>query len=223
MLEKSKTDKVLGEQIQGLLEGIGLHTPAVYRQNPLTDGEKISYIEDQIRKILDVLGFDLNDDSMRDTPERVAKMMVLEQFWGMATENFPKMTTFEKKRCEYDQMVLERDIPFVSQCAHHLQAIIGKATIAYIPNGRIVGLSKLNRLVEYFSRRPQTQETLTEQIQKSLQYVLETDNVAVSLTATHNCVACRGVGHFGCSTTTNAFGGAFLATPVVREELLKFL
>lgn len=224
MLEKDKTDAVLGQQIQGLLESIGLQTPTVHRaaSGSLTTAEKISVIEDHMRKILDILDFDLGDDSMKDTPKRVAKMMVNEQFWGLSPKNFPKMMTVENKM-GYDQMVMERDIPIVSQCEHHLQGIIGKATIAYIPDRKVLGLSKLNRVAEYFAHRPQVQERLTQQIQKALQYILETENVAVSVTATHNCVACRGVGHTGCSTTTNAFGGAFLSEPVVREELLKFL
>lgn len=220
MLDKNKTDKVLGEQIAGLLNSIGLQTPSTYKH--LNENEKIEVVEKHMREILDVLGFDLTDDSMQDTPRRVAKMMVLEQFWGLSSANFPKMMAVENKM-GYDQMVMERDIPIISQCEHHLQGIIGKATIAYIPDQKVLGLSKLNRVAEYFSRRPQVQERLTQQIQKALQYILETNDVAVSITATHNCVACRGIGHVGCSTTTNAFGGKFLSMPVVREELLKFL
>ena len=224
MLEKEKTDAVLGEQIQGLLESIGLQTPTVHRaaSGSLTTAEKISVIEDHMRKILDILDFDLGDDSMKDTPKRVAKMMVNEQFWGLSPKNFPKMTTFPNTQ-GLNSMVMERGIPFSSNCAHHLVSIRGKAAVAYIPDGCYLGLSKLNRLVEYFSRRPQTQEQMTEQIQKSLCYILQTENVAVSVTAVHHCVACRGIQHDGCDTVTNAFGGVFLQSCGAREEFLHFV
>lgn len=223
MLEKKKTDPKLGKEVQDMLVSIGLQTPTKETPFPRPhDLQKIDTIELHMKAILDAIGFDLNDDSMCDTPRRVAKMFVLEKFWGLDPDNFPKVMTIENKM-GYDQMVLERDIPVISSCEHHLEAIMGKATVAYIPNKLVIGLSKLNRIVEYFARRPQVQERLTQQIQKTLQYVLQTENVAVSLSCEHNCVQCRGVGHIGSSTTTNAFGGVFLERGKVRDELLHFL
>lgn len=223
MLDKKKTDPQLGEEVQAVLTSLGLQTPTKEAEFPTQhEASKIDVIEEHMRAILHTIGFDLSDDSMAETPRRVAKMFVNEKFWGLDPANFPKIMVVENK-FKYDQMIIERDIPVVSCCEHHLEVIVGKATVAYIPKERVAGLSKLNRVVEYFSRRPQVQERLTQQIQKTLQYVLDTEDVAVSILASHNCVACRGVQHVGCDTVTNAFGGAFLDVDKARAEFLHFV
>lgn len=220
MLDKAKTDPALGKQIQDHLKKLNMHTPSVI---PALSGvEKVDLAEKLMTEVLRCVGFDLTDDSMKETPRRVAKLLVNEKFWGLYPENFPKIMTIENKM-GYNQMLLERDIPVMSCCEHHLEAIIGKATVAYIPKDKVIGLSKLNRVVEYFSRRPQVQERLTQQILNSLQFILNTENVACSITALHQCVQCRGISHIGCSTTTNCFGGVFLEDASAREELLKFI
>ena len=220
MLEPDKTEAGLGAVINSLLREKNIHTPS--KLPNLSDNERIAVVEMHMKEILEVLGFDLTDDSMAETPKRYAKMMVLEKFWGLKPTNFPKIMTIENKM-GYDNMLIEKDIPVISSCEHHLEAIMGKASVAYIPANKVIGLSKLNRVVEYFSHRPQVQERLTQQILTSLQYILGTENVAVSISATHNCVQCRGVGHIGSSTTTNCFGGVFLEDGKARNELLKFL
>jgi GTP cyclohydrolase I len=170
---------------------------------------------------MDILGLDLTDDSLRGTPKRVAKMYVKEIFNGLNPANKPKMALFENKY-KYNEMLVEKNISFYSNCEHHFVPIMGKAHIAYISNGAVVGLSKLNRLVDYFAKRPQVQERLTMQIAKELQKDLGTDDVAVLIDAKHLCVASRGVEDDTSSTVTAFYGGKF-KDEKVREEFLRYL
>jgi GTP cyclohydrolase I len=186
-----------------------------------SDDEKIAAIEERFAEIMDILGLDLTDDSLRGTPKRVAKMYVKEIFNGLNPANKPKMALFENKY-KYNEMLVEKNISFYSNCEHHFVPIMGKAHIAYISNGTVVGLSKLNRLVDYFAKRPQVQERLTMQIAKELQKDLGTDDVAVLIDAKHLCVASRGVEDDTSSTVTAFYGGKF-KDEKVREEFLRYL
>ena len=163
------------------------------------------------------LGLDLSDDSLIETPKRVAKMYVNEIFWGLDFEAFPKCTTVDNKM-KYDEMVVERNINVQSNCEHHFVVIDGLATVAYVPKQKVLGLSKINRVVEYFSKRPQIQERLTEQIFHALQFILETEDVAVMIDAQHFCVKSRGVEDAGSSTITSKLGGGFKSDPAARAE-----
>ena len=186
-----------------------------------SEDEKIAAIEEKFAEIMDILGLDLTDDSLRGTPKRVAKMYVKEIFNGLNPSNKPKMALFENKY-KYNEMLVEKNISFYSNCEHHFVPIMGKAHIAYISNGTVVGLSKLNRLVDYFAKRPQVQERLTMQIAKELQKDLGTDDVAVLIDAKHLCVASRGVEDDTSSTVTAFYGGKF-KDEKVREEFLSYL
>jgi GTP cyclohydrolase I len=186
-----------------------------------SEDEKIAAIEERFAEIMDILGLDLTDDSLRGTPKRVAKMYVKEIFNGLNPANKPKMALFENKY-KYNEMLVEKNISFYSNCEHHFVPIMGKAHIAYISNGTVVGLSKLNRLVDYFAKRPQVQERLTMQIAKELQKDLGTDDVAVLIDAKHLCVASRGVEDDTSSTVTAFYGGKF-KDEKVREEFLRYL
>lgn len=185
-----------------------------------TDEEKIEIITRHFVEIMKVLGMDLKNDSLQDTPRRIAKMYVNEIFSGLSAEHFPKMTVIDNEM-QYDQMVLIQDIQVLSVCEHHFQTIDGFATVAYIPNKKVIGLSKINRVVRFFSRRPQVQERLTKQIADCLQYVLDTDHVAVHLNAKHYCVIARGVQDANSSTSTSDLRGHFKTKPETREEFLK--
>jgi GTP cyclohydrolase I len=187
----------------------------------LTPSERIRLIEYHFRKIMVALGLDLTDDSLKNTPLRVAKMYVNETFSGLNPLNEPSITLFENKY-KYGEMVLERNIPVYSCCEHHFVPIIGKAHVAYISNGKIVGLSKLNRIVQYFSKRPQVQERLTMDIADYLKKVIGTEDVAVVINAEHLCVASRGVQDAGCSTITSSYHGQFLNAER-RNEFNSFL
>lgn len=187
----------------------------------LTPSEQIRVIEYHFRKIMLALGLDLTDDSLKNTPQRVAKMYVNEAFSGLNPLNEPSITLFENKY-KYREMVLERNIPVYSYCEHHFVPIIGKAHVAYISNGKIAGLSKLNRIVQYFSKRPQVQERLTMDIAEYLKSVLDTEDVAVVINAEHLCVASRGVRDAGCTTITSSYHGQFL-DPQKRNEFNSFL
>ncbi len=186
-----------------------------------SEDEKIAAIEERFAETMDILGLDLTDDSLRGTPKRVAKMYVKEIFNGLNPANKPKMALFENKY-KYNEMLVEKNISFYSNCEHHFVPIMGKAHIAYISNGTVVGLSKLNRLVDYFAKRPQVQERLTMQIAKELQKDLGTDDVAVLIDAKHLCVASRGVEDDTSSTVTAFYGGKF-KDEKVREEFLRYL
>ncbi|MFY7900984.1 MAG: GTP cyclohydrolase I FolE [Chitinophagaceae bacterium] len=187
----------------------------------LSDEEKIQNIEEHFRSIMNILGLDLTDDSLKGTPHRVAKMYVKEIFQGLNPENMPKMALFENKY-KYNEMLVEKNISFYSNCEHHFVPIMGKAHIAYISNGKVIGLSKLNRLVEYFAKRPQVQERLTMQIGKKLQEVLETENVAIVIDAKHLCVSSRGVEDESSSTVTAFYGGSF-QTEEKKNEFLRYI
>ena len=186
-----------------------------------SEDDKIAAVEEKFAEIMDILGLDLTDDSLRGTPKRVAKMYVKEIFNGLNPANKPKMALFENKY-KYNEMLVEKNISFYSNCEHHFVPIMGKAHIAYISNGTVVGLSKLNRLVDYFAKRPQVQERLTMQIAKELQKDLGTDDVAVLIDAKHLCVASRGVEDDTSSTVTAFYGGKF-KDEKVREEFLRYL
>lgn len=187
----------------------------------LSDTEKINAIEHHFEAIMDILGLDLTDDSLSGTPHRVAKMYVKEIFQGLNPANKPKVALFDNKY-RYNEMLVEKNISFYSNCEHHFVPIIGRAHVAYISNGKVIGLSKLNRLVEYYAKRPQVQERLTMQIAKELQQVLHTENVAVVIDAKHLCVASRGVEDDTSSTVTAFYGGTF-QNEQTKNEFLRYL
>jgi len=173
--------------------------------------EKVMLIEKKFREIMLILGMDLSDDSLKETPLRVAKMYVNELFGGLLPENEPAITLFDNKY-QYSEMLIEKNIPVYSCCEHHFVPITGKAHIGYISSGKIIGLSKLNRVVNYFSRRPQVQERLTVQVADYLKNALGTENVAVVINAEHMCIAARGIKDAGCTTYTGSYNGVFLDT-----------
>lgn len=185
----------------------------------LTAAQKKEKIRDHMREILTVLGLDLDDDSLRDTPTRIAKMYVDEVFSGLDYAHFPSITIIDNKMgC--DEMVTVKAITLTSTCEHHLITIDGKCTVAYLPKDKIIGLSKINRIVRFFAQRPQVQERLTRQVLVALQVLLETDNVAVHINATHYCVKARGVMDSSSKTTTTALGGIFKKNAATRAEFL---
>jgi GTP cyclohydrolase I len=195
----------------------GLETPLV--DSGLSAEEKRARIQAHFTEIMKVLGLDLQDDSLMDTPRRIAKMYVNEIFAGLDYHNFPKITAVENKmRC--DEMIRVSDINVSSTCEHHFITIDGTATVAYIPKDKVIGLSKINRIVAFFAQRPQIQERLTEQVLLALQTLLETDDVAVSINAVHYCVKARGVMDVNSATTTTALGGGFKTRPETRKEFL---
>ena len=212
---KTKTDPELGQKVHEHLVKMGVETPTI--PNILDRKGKIEVIEAHFAQIMRTLGLDLDDDSLCDTPKRVAKMYVNEIFWGLDYEAFPKCTAVDNKM-KYNEMVCERNINVQSNCEHHFVVIDGLATVAYVPNQKVLGLSKINRIVEYFSKRPQIQERLTEQIFHALQYILETEDVAVMIDAQHYCVKSRGVEDTGSSTVTSKLGGGFKSDPAARAE-----
>jgi GTP cyclohydrolase IA len=182
---------------------------------------KIRMISNHFEQILLLLGLDLNNDSLKGTPDRVAKMYVREMFSGLNPDNKPRITLFDNDYA-YNEMLVERNIPVYSCCEHHLVPIIGKAHVAYYSSGKVIGLSKINRLVRYYCKRPQVQERLTEQIAAALKEALHTEDVAVVIDAAHLCVASRGVGDTGCTTVTSHYSGKF-KTEEVKREFLSFL
>lgn len=184
----------------------------------MSDEEKKAKIEYHFRQIMETLGLDLNDDSLKGTPKRVAKMYVDEIFSGLNPANKPSVALFDNKY-QYKGMLVEKDIAFYSNCEHHFVPIMGKAHVAYISNGQVIGLSKLNRIVQYYAKRPQVQERLTMQIARELRQVLGTEDVAVLIDAKHLCVSSRGIKDDSSSTVTSYFGGAF-AKDGVKQEFL---
>jgi len=214
---KTKTDSELGLKVQKHLVDKGVQTPV--KPNNLSRSEKIDAIEKHYVEIMKVLGLDLTDDSLEETPKRVAKLMVNEVYWGLEPEAFPKCTAVDNKM-KYDEMVIERNINVQSNCEHHFVVIDGFATVGYIPSKRVLGLSKINRIVEYFSKRPQIQERLTEQIYHAMAMILETDDVGVIIDAEHFCVKSRGVEDVGSSTVTTKLGGVFKSDPATRAEFM---
>jgi GTP cyclohydrolase I len=217
---KTKTDPELGRKIHEHLVKVGVETPVL--DTGLSRTDKIEKIEGHFTEVMKALGLNLADDSLMDTPKRVAKMYVNEIFWGLDYEAFPKCTAVDNKM-KYDEMVIERNVNVQSNCEHHFVVIDGVATVAYIPNERVLGLSKLNRVVEYFAKRPQIQERLTEQVYHALQYILDTDNIAVVVDAQHYCVKSRGVEDTGSSTITSKLGGCFKEDPAVRQEFMNIV
>jgi GTP cyclohydrolase IA len=198
-----------------------LETPMREDAFDLTDNQKIDLIETHFREIMTILGLDLTDDSLNGSPRRVAKMYVNETFSGLNPANKPAPTLFENK-FQYNQMLVEKDITVHSYCEHHFVPIIGRAHVAYISSGKVIGLSKLNRIVQFFAKRPQVQERLTMQIANELREVLETDDVAVIIDAKHLCVSTRGVNDVNSSTITAAYHGKF-EDEATRQELLRYI
>ena len=195
-----------------------MDTPMHDEAFELNDTEKVAQISDHFAEIMKILGLDLRDDSLRGTPKRVAKMYVQEIFKGLNPANKPAATTFDNKY-QYKRLVIERNIPLQSTCEHHFQPIFGVAHVAYIPNGQVIGLSKLNRIVDFYGRRPQVQERLTVQIAEDLKKTLHTEDVAVYIDAKHMCVQARGVEHHGASTITAEYSGKFLNETTKQEFL----
>jgi GTP cyclohydrolase I len=199
------------------LEQCGLETPM--KASHLTRDEKYDRVKAAFTDIADTLGLDLSDDSLEETPHRIAKMYVDEIFSGLNYDNFPKISVIENKM-HVEEMVKIDDISVISTCEHHFVTIDGKSRVAYIPGDKIIGLSKINRIVRFFSQRPQVQERLTQQVMVSLQTLLETDDVAVRIDAMHYCVKARGVMDAGSRTETTALGGAFKTDPQIRSQFL---
>lgn len=207
---------------------IGDNHIATSAQNPvrsdaflITDDKKIELIKKDVEKILTTLGIDLTDDSMKGTPNRVAKMFVKELFGGLNPLKKPKVSTFENNY-KYGEMLVEKNITLYSTCEHHLLPIIGRAHVAYISNGRVIGLSKMNRIVDHYAKRPQVQERLTMQIVQELQIALGTEDVACVIDAKHLCVNSRGIKDIESSTVTSEFGGKF-KNEQTRREFLNYI
>jgi GTP cyclohydrolase I len=197
-------------------------TPLKSSAFALSEDEKIEKIQEHVAAILDILGMDLTDDSLKGTPKRVAKAYVKEIFGGLNPDRRPSASTFENKY-EYGEMLVEKNITLYSTCEHHLLPIIGKAHIAYISNGNVVGLSKMNRIVEYYAKRPQVQERLTLQVIEELQHILKTENVACIIDAKHLCVNSRGIRDVASSTVTAEYGGVFKTNETLRKEFLSYI
>ena len=217
--DKTKCDPVLGKKVREHLIKMGVETPINETALAVENKKKIDVLEEAFTTIWKTVGMDLHDDSLCETPNRMAKMYINEIYFGLKEENFPKCTTVENKM-QYNEMVIERNINVQSNCEHHGVVIDGLATVAYVPKTRVLGLSKINRIVEYFSKRPQIQERLTEQIFYALQYILDTADVAVMIDAQHYCVRSRGVEDTGSSTVTSKLGGGFKTDPAARSEFL---
>jgi len=195
----------------------GLETPMIACD--MSAAEKQQKIKAHFTDILEILGLDLTDDSLCDTPRRIAKMYVNEIFSGLDYRNFPKLTVIENKM-QVDEMIKIKGIELYSTCEHHFVTIDGTAKVAYIPKDKIIGLSKINRIVRFFAQRPQVQERLTQQVLVALQTLLQTDDVAVSIDAIHYCVKSRGVMDSNSRTQTTALGGTFKANHMTRAEFL---
>ncbi|MDT0557599.1 GTP cyclohydrolase I FolE [Ichthyenterobacterium sp. W332] len=194
----------------------GLETPMKKDAFKISDSEKKHKIAILFEEIMDVMGLDLTDDSLKGTPERVAKMYIEEIFSGLNPENKPKVALFDNKY-KYNQMLVEKNITFYSNCEHHFVPIIGNAHVAYISSGKVIGLSKLNRIVQYYAKRPQVQERLTNQIANELMKILDTEDVAVIIDAKHLCVSSRGVKDDTSSTVTAFYGGQFKSSTKIAE------
>ena len=195
-----------------------IETPLRVDAFEISDEEKISKIEKNVKEILYTLGMDMTDDSLKGTPKRVAKAYVKELFGGLNPNNLPTSSTFENKY-KYGEMLVEKNITVFSTCEHHLLPIYGKAHVAYFAKDEVVGLSKMNRIVDYYARRPQVQERLNIQVVRKLQEFLNTEDVACVIDAKHMCVNSRGIRHIDCSTVTGEFGGKFKDKLIKREFL----
>ena len=218
--EKRKCDPILGKEVNEYLVKCGVQTP-MNKMN-LPEEFQFKQIKDSFQKIMVALGLDLRDDSLIETPKRVANMFIHEIYWGLKSENFPKCTTVDNKM-DYDEMVIVKDITSMSACEHHFVTIDGKVHIAYIPNKKVLGLSKLNRVVEYLSRRPQIQERLTAQIFHALEYILGTSDIAVVVEGVHYCVKSRGVEDANSSTITSKLGLRFKENSAMRSEFMSLI
>ena len=205
------------ERVQRALIERGIETPML--ETGLDRQQKYERIRDSFRDIAETLGLDLSDDSLRETPQRIAKMYVDEIFSGLDYGRFPKITVIDNKM-QVEEMVLVDDIDVTSTCEHHFVTIDGRARVAYLPRAKIIGLSKINRIVRFFAQRPQVQERLTQQVLVALQILLETDDVAISINAVHYCVKSRGVMDTNSATRTTALGGVFKQDPATRSEFL---
>ncbi|WP_370476539.1 GTP cyclohydrolase I FolE [Tamlana flava] len=194
----------------------GMETPMKKDAFKLSDEEKKERISILFEEIMDVMGLDLNDDSLKGTPKRVAKMYIDEIFSGLNPANKPKVALFDNKY-QYNQMLVEKNITFYSNCEHHFVPIIGKAHIAYISSGKVIGLSKLNRIVQYYAKRPQVQERLTNQIAFELKSILNTEDVTVIIDAKHLCVSSRGIKDDTSATVTAYYGGKFNSSEKITE------
>ncbi len=199
----------------------GLETPMRKDAFAISDDKKKERIAFLFEEIMDVMGLDLTDDSLKGTPKRVAKMYIEEIFSGLNPANKPKIALFDNKY-QYNQMLLEKNITFYSNCEHHFVPIIGKAHVAYISSGKVIGLSKINRIVQYYAKRPQVQERLTNQIANELKQILNTEDVAVIIDAKHLCVSSRGIKDESSATVTTYYGGAF-NEPHKISELQNYL
>lgn len=208
LIKETGIDNFSEEEIGDDHLSTGLETPMKTNAFEISDEEKKEQISDLFGQIMDIMGLDLTDDSLKGTPNRVAKMYIDEVFSGLNPANKPKIALFDNKY-QYHQMLVEKNITFYSNCEHHFVPIIGKAHIAYISSGKVIGISKLNRIVQYFAKRPQVQERLTNQIAAELKTVLDTDDVAVIIDAKHLCVSSRGVQDDTSETVTSYYGGAF--------------
>jgi GTP cyclohydrolase I len=216
-LSNATTSSDAATRVRQVLIERGLETPMI--ENNLTAEQKYQKIKVSIADIVSTLGLDLSDDSLMETPHRIAKMYVNEIFSGLDYSRFPKITVIDNKM-GVDEMVKVSGISFTSTCEHHFVTIDGIARVAYIPNDKIIGLSKINRIVRFFGQRPQVQERLTQQILVALQTLMETPDVAVSIDATHYCVKSRGVMDANSSTQTTALGGSFKSNDKTRSEFL---
>jgi GTP cyclohydrolase I len=201
--------------------GTSIDTPMREDAFDISDDEKMAIIEDKFRDIMETMGLDLTDDSLKGTPHRVAKMFIKEIFYGLNPENKPKISVFENK-FRYKEMLVEKNINMNSTCEHHFLPIVGKAHVAYISNGEVIGLSKINRIVDYYARRPQVQERLTVQIANELKEILKTEDVAIVIDAKHMCVSSRGIQDESSSTVTAEYSGKFKEKEV-RDEFLRYL
>lgn len=206
------------KKINGNIPGSPIERLQHTNTDGLDDDAKIKFIREHFKQIMILLGLDINDDSLRNTPDRVARMYLKEIFSGLNNENKPDITLFENKY-NYSGMLVEKNITVYTYCEHHFVPIIGKAHVAYYSSGKVIGLSKINRIVEYYSKRPQVQERLTNEIAEELKAVLQTNDVAVVIDAVHFCVASRGVRDTNSSTITSFYGGRFLVPDVKREFL----
>ncbi|GGE95277.1 GTP cyclohydrolase I [Chishuiella changwenlii] len=215
-------DKHLHDEIGDDHMSANLETPLRDDAFELSAEEKVEKIEADFRNIMETLGLDLTDDSLKGTPKRVAKMFVKEIFGGLLPERKPGMSTFENKY-NYNQMLVEKDIVVYSTCEHHFLPIVGRAHVGYISKGKVIGLSKMNRIVEYYAKRPQVQERLTMQIVKAMQEALGTDDVACIVDAKHLCVNSRGIKDIESSTVTAEYGGAFKDNEQLRKEFIAYI
>lgn len=218
-LKKKKDYKLNGFTIDDIGDDhlyTGLETPMKPDAFKLSDTEKKQRIALLFEEIMEVMGLDLTDDSLKGTPDRVAKMYIDEIFSGLNPANKPKIALFDNKY-QYNQMLVEKNISFYSNCEHHFVPIIGKAHVAYISSGKVIGLSKLNRIVQYYAKRPQVQERLTNQIAEDLKHILGTEDVAVIIDAKHLCVSSRGIKDESSATVTSYYGGKFNTASKIAE------